>query len=709
MVDYFATLDQFDDGDGVEFHMDVANFTSNATQFGAEAVANFTSNNSNYIVADSDLSDNILHSSSITALYGAMVTDQLRWTNTSHHVIVWVGVTAPRDPNYAQSYSVSPSVYSTFVHGAAAMSPGCEPAYTFAANVTSPRCVGWTNTSSANSTTSLATLAQNATNCATSLGGQCTIDTIDLWATPTDPMSKGWPTGRSGGGPGGATVVQNTNRVLRAGCDLANATGGSWDGPSFYTCPNGANGTLKFGGAGTSNFTNPTLDAALANVSLGVGSSGAMPVPGHSMFSFVPFGPVQLAPSLDAAVHCTLSNGTAFACDAAAIVPTPSGVPSLAWNWSGGLGLMPTRSSWSASFNVIVGGIPSGRTIPVDACTSIACVAAEGVVSGPTSGLAYAIPHGETVRASFPLVNITVAGPNPLSVQLQVAPTNPLVGATVTALATPSGGWGALSYAWTFGDGSSAAGVSATHAYLRPGSFVIHLAGHDALGQWANGSTSLTVGDAPLTASLTLAPSETTVGRSISFTGASVGGSTPIAYAWADLPLGCYSTDAPTLTCTPWSAGTFPVTLSSTDVFGRSADATISLLVNPALQVNVSEATGALSCASNLEATELTATVHGGTPAFAYAWTFGPERTTAVGSSVSMGFAPGTSHTAILEVTDAAGATGNGTLVFYLPTSTCGGSNAPNFVASTSGMVLLALGAVAIVGVAVVVLARRHR
>ena len=48
-----------------------------------------------YIYGDSDFSDNILHSSVITALYGTIIGSGLDWSPHTHHVIVWMGSTAP--------------------------------------------------------------------------------------------------------------------------------------------------------------------------------------------------------------------------------------------------------------------------------------------------------------------------------------------------------------------------------------------------------------------------------------------------------------------------------------------------------------------------------------------------------------------------------------------------------------------------------------
>jgi hypothetical protein len=185
-------------------------------------------------------------------------------------VVVLIGSTAPRAPGYAVNYTVSASDYSSFC-GSSCVSPTCEPVYNFTSGAT-PVCEGWTHSQTSNASRSIVWLAQHGALCAGSLGGNCTVDTISLYNGVTDPLSKQWPAGRHGGGPGGSGVRNDTNHILNASCDLAAATGGSWDGPSFFACPNGVKGNLSFVSAGSSsspNTTNPSLLSALTHVSVG--------------------------------------------------------------------------------------------------------------------------------------------------------------------------------------------------------------------------------------------------------------------------------------------------------------------------------------------------------------------------------------------------------------------------------------------------------
>ncbi|MCI4352419.1 MAG: hypothetical protein L3K14_03420 [Thermoplasmata archaeon] len=421
LVDYFATCN-WDDCDGAEYHVDIPSFIP-SYQFGAEVQGSFQANvlNGGWIYGDSDFSDNILHSSSITALFGTITGSGLDWSKNTHHVIVWMGSTAPRDPEYVQNYCVSPST---------AFSPGscygatCEPAYTFS-NGQSPNCEGWIASHDGNLTHSIAALARTAPQCTESIGGVCTIDTIDLYATPTDYLSKDWPKSPPappGGGPDGPLVQLDVARVLEAGCDLAAATGGTWDGPDWFTCPNGQAGTLLFEphgpsgapGTGTPNLNNPTLFDAFRRTGFGpvtqtqVASGTARP-----LFQFVAIGNIAIVPGsgLQAAAHCDRYGVLVSSCQVKPTVLHTNGLTYLGWNWSLNrtLNTMFVGDSWSASFNVFATG-PPFTTVPVDACVTTYCTqAGSGAVFGQFTSASY-LPADNvtTVTQSFPLASVQV-------------------------------------------------------------------------------------------------------------------------------------------------------------------------------------------------------------------------------------------------------------------------------------------------------------
>ena len=210
-------------------------------------------------------------------------------------------------------------------------------------------------------------------------------------------------------------VEQNVERILLAGCDLAKATGGSWDGPAYAGCPDGAVGTLQYvdhGPYATPDTNNPTLLGAFRGVSMGqveatqVASGGNRPI-----FTFVPFGHIALAPELNATAAC-LRNGVELrTCVTQPTVSNIAGVDYLSWNWSSqpATNVLYNGDQWTAEFDVVALG-PPYTLVPVDACTTIDCKAGG---SAPVFGLYTAVTfvpasNVSLVSDSFPLATLLV-------------------------------------------------------------------------------------------------------------------------------------------------------------------------------------------------------------------------------------------------------------------------------------------------------------
>src|SRR5580658_776816 len=387
LVDFFATYDDnWNDGDGAEYHVDIQQFVP-ANTFGADVRSTFQASvlDGGWIYPDNDLADNMLSSSSITALYGTIIGSGLTWSNDTHHVIVYMGAAAPQDPAYSEDYKVSMSQLGidTDCTGTGCFDASCEAAFVFQAGV-QPQCEGWIVSQNGNATDSIAQLAHTAPACTGSVGHTCTIDMIDYNDCITDPYCKAWPTGRgSNSGPGSLAVITDVSHILLAGCDMAAATGGSWDGPSWFTCPDGQSGNLQYVSHGLGNQPNTAnsgLLQALREIGFGpVSTSQIAKGTGQPVFSFVPFGNIALAPAgeLNASATC-VRDGTPFpTCQKAPSVLVRNGMTYLAWNWStnASTNAIYVGDSWSASFNVIATGKPY-TVVPVDACTTDDCKAA---------------------------------------------------------------------------------------------------------------------------------------------------------------------------------------------------------------------------------------------------------------------------------------------------------------------------------------------
>jgi YVTN family beta-propeller protein len=115
----------------------------------------------------------------------------------------------------------------------------------------------------------------------------------------------------------------------------------------------------------------------------------------------------------------------------------------------------------------------------------------------------------------------------------------------------------------------------------RPGEFVIGLAVSDAVGDWANFSTNLSV-VALLNASvLTATPAQVGVGQSTTLSATVTGGLAPLEFAYAGLPEGCVSVDSASLQCVPTAPGSYHVSFWTNDSAGQSATSSTDLQVDP--------------------------------------------------------------------------------------------------------------------------------
>jgi hypothetical protein len=425
MVDFAPSCDLFDDYcDQVQYHVDQGQFVT-ANAFVNSVGSNFRGGvlGGGYVLHDEDLADNFLHTDSITALYGVIAGSGLDWSNATHHVIVWMGSGAPRDPAYPQNYCVSPSGMLEDNYNFCLAST-CEPAYSFGNGMVSPTCEGWVRSQDGNPADSIAALAHNSPNCVNSIGGVCTIDVIDLWDTPTDPYSQGWPKsnlyGTAGEGPGAPKVLTDSINILLAGCDLSAATGGTWDGPSYYTCPDGQSGGLSYvphGPITNPNVYNPTLLAAFRTLGFGPVENTLIAVGSSSpMFTYIAPPNFALAYDPQFAVSCSTGSGTFANCPVQPTIGHVLGSTVYGWNWSSNASrnLLYYGDSWRVSFNLVNTGPPYG-TSPVLVCDTPTCLT-DG--SRPNFGMyswaQYLLPN-ETlapVRISFPvaLVVVSLAG-----------------------------------------------------------------------------------------------------------------------------------------------------------------------------------------------------------------------------------------------------------------------------------------------------------
>lgn len=173
-------------------------------------------------------------------------------------------------------------------------------------------------------------------------------------------------------------------------------------------------------------------------------------------------------------------------------------------------------------------------------------------------------------------------------------------------------------FSWNFGDGTTATGRNVTHVYDLTGTFDPTVFVNDSRGRSANASTVVTVNSLPRIAA-TSSPSRTDVGLSAAFAVAVAGGTAPFRYLW-EFGDGNASTSADPSHAYA-TAGWYEVRVNVTDNVGRLATATVSIKVNPALQLlnlSVKPVPAKIGQVVNF-----TVSFQGGTRDFSIAWRFG--------------------------------------------------------------------------------------
>jgi len=135
-------------------------------------------------------------------------------------------------------------------------------------------------------------------------------------------------------------------------------------------------------------------------------------------------------------------------------------------------------------------------------------------------------------------------------------------------------------YSWNFGDGATASGLSASHTYAAPGSYMVALTVTNDAGQSATSTQTVTV-YAPPSASFSASPATTRPGVAVNFNAASSAdaGGTITAYSWsfgdgttASGPSPSHAYDGP---------GIYTVTLTVTGSLGLATSTSHAVAVSP--------------------------------------------------------------------------------------------------------------------------------
>ncbi len=218
-------------------------------------------------------------------------------------------------------------------------------------------------------------------------------------------------------------------------------------------------------------------------------------------------------------------------------------------------------------------------------------------------------------------------------------------------------------YAWTFGDGATGTGATASHTYAAAGTYQVTLVVTDDKG--ATGTVTKAV---EVTAGTTPPPTPTNQAPTAAFTAAakdlavSVDGSTSAdadgtvaSYAWTFGDQG--TATGKTATHTYAAAGTYKVTLTVTDDKGATSSKSDDVVVTAPVVANQAPTASFTSSVKDLAVgVDASASADADGTVASYAWDFG-DRVTATGRTASHTYAAAGTYPVTLVVTDDKGAT----------------------------------------------------
>jgi len=284
-------------------------------------------------------------------------------------------------------------------------------------------------------------------------------------------------------------------------------------------------------------------------------------------------------------------------------------------------------------------------------------------------------------------VTVATAVGTPPTARFTFSPSAPAPNQAVlfnASSSTPGAGHTIPSYAWTFGDGTTGTGVTATRAYSTAGTYSVQLKVTDEIGQSTTSAASqIPVGSPPApTANFTSSPLAPVVNQAVVFDASSsttAQGQTITSLAWNfgdDTPVViCPSTGSSTSTdCAAntsgriashkfTTAGTFTVNLVVTDSAGRVGAKSAQVIVgsgNPVAVITFSPAAPKVAGTVNFDSAGTTTS--GSATITTYAWTFpSGSPASSASASPSVSWATSGTFTVRLTVTDSQGRVGTTT------------------------------------------------
>ncbi len=222
----------------------------------------------------------------------------------------------------------------------------------------------------------------------------------------------------------------------------------------------------------------------------------------------------------------------------------------------------------------------------------------------PTSTTSYTVTASDSLgQVAQDSATVTVS--SALSANATASPSTIILGANTTLTASPSGGKGPYTYAWS--NGKTTAAISESPSETTTYTVTIT----DALQQQAQASATVTVAPG-LTVSALCDPATILPGGSCTLRAQPVGGAAPYLHTWSTGQTGMTIRVSPTATTV--------YTVTTMDALGQTAQAQVTAQVAGAVTVTASSSPSAIHTG---ESSTLSAIATGGKGPYAYAWSNG--------------------------------------------------------------------------------------
>jgi hypothetical protein len=272
------------------------------------------------------------------------------------------------------------------------------------------------------------------------------------------------------------------------------------------------------------------------------------------------------------------------------------------WQWTANGTVGPYVEAFTATPGTVDVGTPTVLSVTVYGGTTPYTYNYTGLPTGCTSANASTLACTPTAAGNFPLsVNVTDSVGNHSSAttdltvvsdlaiaSFNATPSTLAVGTRTLLSVVPANGVGPVGYVYV---GLPPGCTSQTVPTLpctptASGTFALEVTATDGDGPSASAFLNLTVDPAgtvlgPQISSYGVVPSALVLGNSTTLYLNATGGTGYLAYTYAGLPAGCTTVNASHLSCTPTTAGVFPLTFSVVDAAATTVQVEANLTVYP--------------------------------------------------------------------------------------------------------------------------------